>query len=205
MTILQATFLRDRSYIAVSLVHFFVDILNNSRSLLVALLAVGMGLSNAQVGGLTLRPGSEASQRVQEFYLSVGDRPLAIQALRRLSATDLRRVATLPDGTLDTARAQRWIDRHSDFLREAGLSDDFGNVTAATRAVDNLTEQTARSLDQVERSAIRFYLGRRGPGQTIVDVAGGVDSVTAMRGLLGSRTAVADARELDWSRRQQPA
>ena len=44
MSILQATFLRDRSYKAVSLVHFFADILNNSRSLLVALLAVSMGL-----------------------------------------------------------------------------------------------------------------------------------------------------------------
>ena len=64
MAILQAEFLRDRSYKAVSLTHFFVDILNNGRALLVALLAVSIGLSNAQVGIVVLlyNIGSSLSQ-----------------------------------------------------------------------------------------------------------------------------------------------
>ena len=44
------TFLRDRAYVAAAGSHFFVDILNSSRTVLVALLASSLGLSNAQVG-----------------------------------------------------------------------------------------------------------------------------------------------------------
>lgn len=46
----QAAVYRERPFLAVSLSHFFVDILNNGRNLLVALLAVSLGLTNAQVG-----------------------------------------------------------------------------------------------------------------------------------------------------------
>lgn len=42
--------MRERAYLAVSLTHFFVDVLNNGRTLLVALIAVSIGLSNAGVG-----------------------------------------------------------------------------------------------------------------------------------------------------------
>jgi FSR family fosmidomycin resistance protein-like MFS transporter len=46
----QAAVYRERPFLAVSLSHFFVDVLNNGRNLLVALLAVSLGLTNAQVG-----------------------------------------------------------------------------------------------------------------------------------------------------------
>ena len=46
----QAAAYRERPFLAVSLTHFFVDVLNNGRNLLVALLAVSLGLTNAQVG-----------------------------------------------------------------------------------------------------------------------------------------------------------
>lgn len=46
----EAGFLQNRAYQAVSLTHFFIDVLNNSRTLLVAIIAVNLGLSNAQVG-----------------------------------------------------------------------------------------------------------------------------------------------------------
>jgi FSR family fosmidomycin resistance protein-like MFS transporter len=43
-------FYRERPYQAVAINHFFIDILNSSRNLLVAILAVLLGLTNAQVG-----------------------------------------------------------------------------------------------------------------------------------------------------------
>lgn len=46
----QVSFLREREYLAVSITHFFVDVLNSGRNLLVAILAISLGLSNAQVG-----------------------------------------------------------------------------------------------------------------------------------------------------------
>lgn len=46
----EASYLQKRDYQAVAYTHFLVDVLNSSRSLLVAVLAVLIGLSNTQVG-----------------------------------------------------------------------------------------------------------------------------------------------------------
>jgi FSR family fosmidomycin resistance protein-like MFS transporter len=46
----NTAFLKDRAYLAAAGSHFFVDVLNSSRTVLVALLATSLGLSNAQVG-----------------------------------------------------------------------------------------------------------------------------------------------------------
>ncbi|MDX1416556.1 MAG: MFS transporter [Candidatus Promineifilaceae bacterium] len=50
MTDITRTYLNHRDYQAVALSHFLIDILNSSRSLLIAILAVFLGLSNVQVG-----------------------------------------------------------------------------------------------------------------------------------------------------------
>lgn len=64
MSASQTIFLRERPYQAVALTHFFVDTLNSSRTLLVAVLAVSLGLTNAQVGIALLlyNVGSSLSQ-----------------------------------------------------------------------------------------------------------------------------------------------
>jgi len=46
----QASFLHDKSYLSTAAAHFFVDVLNSGRTLLVALIAVSLGMSNALVG-----------------------------------------------------------------------------------------------------------------------------------------------------------
>lgn len=60
----ETSFLRDRTYGTVALTHFFVDALNSGRTLLVAGLAVSIGLSNAQLGIAVLlyNVGSALSQ-----------------------------------------------------------------------------------------------------------------------------------------------
>ncbi len=73
MTIRQASFLKDQSYQAVSLTHFFVDVLNNSRTLLVAILAVSIGLTNAQVG-IALLLYNVGSALSQPFFGALTDR-----------------------------------------------------------------------------------------------------------------------------------
>ncbi|MCP4424048.1 MAG: MFS transporter [Chloroflexi bacterium] len=64
MTAISQNFWRERSYLAVALTHFFVDVLNSGRTLLVALLAISIGLTNAQVGMALLiyNVGSSLSQ-----------------------------------------------------------------------------------------------------------------------------------------------
>ena len=64
MAVAQRSFIRERPYLAVAITHFFVDVLNSGRTLLVALLAVSLGLTNAQVGIALLlyNVGSSLSQ-----------------------------------------------------------------------------------------------------------------------------------------------
>lgn len=50
MIVEQVQVLRDRSYLSVISTHFCVDLLNNSRTVLAAILAVTLGLNNAQLG-----------------------------------------------------------------------------------------------------------------------------------------------------------
>jgi FSR family fosmidomycin resistance protein-like MFS transporter len=69
----EASFLRDKAYVADSLSHFFIDLLNSSRSLLIALLAVSLGLSNAQVG-LALLLYNVGSALSQPFFGAGADR-----------------------------------------------------------------------------------------------------------------------------------
>ncbi len=64
MTTSKASFLQERDYLAVAITHFFVDVLNSGRTLLVAILAIALGLTNAQVGLALLlyNVGSSVSQ-----------------------------------------------------------------------------------------------------------------------------------------------
>jgi FSR family fosmidomycin resistance protein-like MFS transporter len=69
----ETSFLRDRTYGAVAVTHFFVDALNSGRTLLVAILAVSLGMSNAQVG-LALLLYNVGSALSQPFFGVLADR-----------------------------------------------------------------------------------------------------------------------------------
>ena len=80
----QAAVLRERPFLAVSLTHFFVDVLNNGRTLLIALLAVSLGLTNAQVGiaSLLYNVGNALSQPLFGWLADrIGARLLVIGGL----------------------------------------------------------------------------------------------------------------------------
>ncbi|MCB8945032.1 MAG: MFS transporter [Ardenticatenaceae bacterium] len=81
MTTVQASFLKERSYVAVALTHFCVDVLNSSRNLLMALLAINLGLTNAQLGInlLLYNIGSSLSQPVFGWLADrIGSRLLVV-------------------------------------------------------------------------------------------------------------------------------
>lgn len=50
MAVSELSYLRNRSYLTTAASHLSIDVLNNGRILLVAILAVSLGMSNAQVG-----------------------------------------------------------------------------------------------------------------------------------------------------------
>ncbi len=73
MATARASFLQHKDYQAVSISHFFVDVLNSSRSLLVAILAVSIGLSNAQVA-IALLLYNVGNALTQPFFGRLADR-----------------------------------------------------------------------------------------------------------------------------------
>ncbi|MEZ4516206.1 MAG: MFS transporter [Chloroflexota bacterium] len=73
MATVQANFLGEGDYRPVALTHFFVDVLNSSRTLLVAVLAVSLDLSNAEVG-LSLLIYNIGNALTQPFFGGLADR-----------------------------------------------------------------------------------------------------------------------------------
>ena len=73
MTTAPVDFLQQKDYQAVSITHFFVDVLNSSRSLLVAILAVSIGLSNTQVA-IVLLLYNIGNALTQPFFGRLADR-----------------------------------------------------------------------------------------------------------------------------------
>ena len=73
MATARASFLQHKDYQAVAISHFFVDVLNSSRSLVVAILAVSIGLSNTQVG-IALMLYNVGNALMQPFFGRLADR-----------------------------------------------------------------------------------------------------------------------------------
>lgn len=66
MTVKETSYFRNRSYLATAASHLSIDVLNSGRVLLMAILAVSLGLSNAQVGLFLLlyNGGASVSQPI---------------------------------------------------------------------------------------------------------------------------------------------
>lgn len=73
MAVTRADFMAAPDYRAVATTHFFVDLLNGSRTVLVAIIAVAIGLSNAQVG-LALLLYNVGNALSQPFFGILADR-----------------------------------------------------------------------------------------------------------------------------------
>ncbi|MCL4265221.1 MAG: MFS transporter [Anaerolineae bacterium] len=73
MAVTDTPFIQERPYQAVSITHFCIDVLNSSRNLLIALLAISLGLTNAQVG-ITLLLYNVGASLSQPFFGWLADR-----------------------------------------------------------------------------------------------------------------------------------
>lgn len=73
MAVTRADFMAAPDYRAVAATHFFVDVLNSSRTILVAIIAVSIGLTNAQVG-LALLLYNVGNALSQPFFGALADR-----------------------------------------------------------------------------------------------------------------------------------
>ena len=73
MTAQSLSFLRNRSYLSAAGSHFFIDVMNSGRVVLIAILAVSLGLTNTQVG-LLLLVYSGGSSLLMPYFGWLADR-----------------------------------------------------------------------------------------------------------------------------------
>lgn len=73
MVVTQFNFFTDRNYFAAWLTHFFVDVMNNARNLLIAILAISLGLTNTHVG-IVLLLYNIGNALCQPFFGLLADR-----------------------------------------------------------------------------------------------------------------------------------
>ena len=154
MATLEANYLQHRDYQAVALTHFLVDVLNSSRSLIVAILAIMIGLSNVQVAIVLLlyNIGNALSQplfgRMADlygprwlvvggigwmiFFFAIAALAPPLPALGALTVAGLGSGAFHPTGTMVASQAS---DKHrtqatSIFFMAGQLGLFLGPITA---------------------------------------------------------------------------
>ena len=203
MAAAQRTFLRNRPYQAVAMTHFFIDVLNSSRNLLVAIIAVAVGLTNTQVGVVLLlyNVGGSLSQpffgwladRVGARWLVIGGLGWMIAffglaavsgdwlALFALTAAGLGSGAFHPTGTMVASETSQ---------------TNKGKATA----VFFFSGQIGLFLGPVAAGLLLQQYGR--PGYVILPALGGAALLYAWRYLPVDRHALHEKRE-ERAKRQQ--
>lgn len=146
MAVTETPFIQARPYQAVSITHFCIDVLNSGRNLLIALLAIALGLSNAQVGITLLlyNVGASLSQPLFGWLADrIGPRWLVVGGMGWMTF-----FFTL------AALAGNWLALGA--LTVAGIGS--GMFHPAGTMVASLTSQTARS----RATAVFFFAGQMG-------------------------------------------
>lgn len=149
----------------------------------------GFNLSDTQVASKFWNGGKRAADDVQAFRAAVGNDRQAVELLSAEAGRSLRDAAVKPDGSLDSNRWARWIVKHKDAFKALEAMPGGKDVVQRFRApakaqamVDSLTADRARSLDDVQKSAARFFLER--------------DPVDAVAAAFRSKNAPMDIRDL---------
>lgn len=130
--------------------------------------------------------GTGSPEAVQQFMAAVGNRPQAVQALQGYAATAIRNYATNQDGTINPAKLQRWVQDHQPILEQ--FPELAGRVNTAMRAqglVDNLAGRQARATDQVEKSALGYFLGDMNPDAAVARIMNSPSSEADLSRVLG--------------------
>ena len=108
-----------------------------------------------------LKRGKGSPEAMNQFVLSMGNRPAAVTALRNHAATELRDYATTPDGTFNPERFKKWMaDREGALSQFPDVLKDFNSAGSAARTVERLTEWSAKTQEAFEKSALGYFLGR---------------------------------------------
>ncbi|MCG5235302.1 hypothetical protein [Xanthobacter oligotrophicus] len=134
-------------------------------------------MADAAVPAKVFQPGPKGFEAVGAYRKAVGDEA-AMQVLSDYAISDLRRVATRKDGTLDPDAFQRWRTKYRDALRAMpGLGRNMGTAEKASRALD----QARFFPEGLPDHAVASRVFRQGEG--------GFEAVDSFRRAVGDQRA----------------
>lgn len=156
----------------------------------------GYRVPASAVPAKVFHPGPTGGEDARAFVKAVGERD-AIPALRDYAALSLRNAAARPDGTLDPAKINLWLSRHSDALAELPPAQraQFASVAKAEEAVATAIANRKAQLSEADRSAAAKIMGLHDDG----------DVVRHVGSMLSGKTAARDMAQLATAARGDPA
>jgi hypothetical protein len=128
--------------------------------------AFKMGAS--QVPANLFKSGPGAAERIQAFQRAAAGNPSLIQDLQDYAAFSLRRAAEDEDGTLNPAKAERWLSSHAEALSAfPDLRARMSDAVSARQAMDVAAARQFDARKAFESDAVKRVIGSDNPAATI--------------------------------------
>jgi hypothetical protein len=124
---------------------------------------------DSAVPGQLFTSGQGAAERVQA-YLAAGGNPADLAGY---AAFDMQRAAGNPDGTLNAARLQTWMNQRGEALSALPqLRDQLSTAAGAQTALDQARAARAQALSDYQASAAGKFLGDADPVKQVGSILG---------------------------------
>jgi hypothetical protein len=146
-------------------------------------------LGDSQVAATLFNSGKGAAERVQAFLKAGGSSQALVADLKDYAAFSLRHAAEEADGTLNPAKAERWLRAHDEALSAfPDLKAKFSNAATQRQMVDDAMARHVAAREAIEDSAARRFLGDADPVITMGRILRS-DTADATMADLAQRTA----------------
>ena len=132
----------------------------------------------------------KSAEAIAEYRRAVGDDE-ALATLRDYAASQLRRAAERPDGTLDPAKVETWRRRHQDALRSfPDLDRRFADAGRASETMAETARARNAALDEAQRGKLGALLKVEDPDDVTRTIGGIFSAQDSVRRMMDLRRAI---------------
>lgn len=151
-------------------------------------------MSDEATAGALWRPGPAGKVAIDNVLKAAGKAPKAKEAVEGAAILSLHKSA-LKDGVVDPTKFEAWRTKHAEALSAVPeLDKRLQSAAKATKAMEDISEARKTAMDTVQKSAIGKLL----------KLNSDADVSATVGGMLGTKTAVKDMRELAGTARKDP-
>jgi len=115
--------------------------------------------------------GVRTNEAVDGFYNAYGDIPEARQWFVNAFGALLKEEIARYGGNIRPKQINLFINKHSSFLKRAGIEDRFDNVTKAIKEADNSNNELVLDKESFQKTVMSKFVGSDDPVNFIVNAA----------------------------------